>query len=79
MPNAKVLMGSNRLKQTMRALKDQWLITEATWSDVVRRKFEDRYLGPLDPAVDAAVNGMQKMAEVLDQVRRDCSDRSESL
>ena len=79
MPNAKVLMGSNRLKQTMRALKDQWLITEATWSDVVRRKFEDRYLGPLDPAVDAAVNGMQKMAEVLDKVRRDCSDRSETL
>ncbi len=79
MPNAKVLMGGNRLKQTMRALKDQWLITEATWSDAVRRKFEDRYLGPLDPAVDAAVNGMQKMAEVLDQVRRDCSDRSETL
>jgi hypothetical protein len=79
MPNAKVLMGSNRLKQTMRALKDQWLITEATWSDAVRRKFEDRYLGPLDPAVDVAVNGMQKMAEVLDQVRRDCSDRSETL
>jgi len=79
MPNAKVLMGGNRLKQTMRALKDQWLLTEATWSDAVRRKFEDRYLGPLDPAVDAAVNGMQKMAEVLDQVRRDCSDRSETL
>jgi hypothetical protein len=79
MPNAKVLMGGNRLKQTMRALKDQWLITEATWSDAVRRKFEDRYLGPLDPAVDAAVNGMQKMAEVLDHVRRDCSDRSETL
>jgi len=79
MPNAKVLMGGNRLKQTMRALKDQWLITEATWSDAVRRKFEDRYLAPLDPAVDAAVNGMQKMAEVLDQVRRDCSDRSETL
>ena len=34
---------------------------------------------PLDPAVDAAVIGMQKIAEVLDQVRRDCSDRSESL
>jgi hypothetical protein len=25
------------------------------------------------------VNGMQKMAEVLDQVHRDCSDRSEAL
>jgi hypothetical protein len=79
MPNAKVLMGSNRLKETMRALKDQWLTTEATWTDSVRRKFEDRYLTPLDPAVDAAVTGMQELAEVLDEVRRDCSDRSETL
>ncbi len=79
MPNAKVMAGSNRLKQTLRALKDQWLLTEETWGDQVRRNFEDRYLGPLDPAVDAAINGMTKVAEVLDQVRRDCSDRSESL
>jgi hypothetical protein len=71
-------MGSNRLEQTMRALKDQWLITEATWNDTVRRKFEERYLDPLDPAVDAAVGGMQKLADVLDHVRRDCSDRSEA-
>ena len=79
MPNAKVMAGSNRLKQTLRALKDQWLVTEETWGDQVRRSFEERYLGPLDPAVDAAINGMQKVAEILDQVRRDCSDRSESL
>jgi len=31
--------------------------------------FEERYLAPLEPAVDAAINGMQKFAEVLDQVR----------
>jgi hypothetical protein len=79
MPNAKVLAGSNRLKQGLRALKDQWLITEATWSDTVRTRFEERHLAPLDPAVDAAIGGMQKIAEVLDQVRRDCSDRSENL
>ncbi len=58
-------------------LRDQWLVTEATWSDSVRQRFEERYLAPIESAVDAAVNGMQKMAEVLDQVRRDCSDRSE--
>lgn len=77
MRNAKVMAGANRLKQCLRALRDQWLVTEATWSDSVRRKFEDRYLAPLDPAADAAINGMAKLAEVLDQLRRDCSDRSE--
>ena len=79
MPNARVMAGSTRLNQTVRALKDQWLVTEATWGDSVRQRFEDRYLAPLEPAVDSAINGMQKIAEVLDQVRRDCSDRSESL
>ena len=77
MANAKVLAGSTRLKQTIRVLNDQWLITEATWGDSVRRGFEERHLAPLSPAVDAAVVGLQKLAEVLDQVRRDCSDRSE--
>jgi hypothetical protein len=79
MPNARVMAGSTRLKQTVRALRDQWLVTEETWGDSVRRRFEERYLAPLEPAVDSAINGMQKIAEVLDQVRRDCSDRSESL
>ncbi len=79
MPNARVMAGSSRLQQTERILKEHWLITEATWSDAVRRRFEDRYLAPLAPAIDAAVIGMQKLAEVLDRVRRDCSDRSESL
>jgi len=77
-PNAKVLAGSTRLSQTIRVLRDQWLITEATWHDSVRRRFEERYLAPLETAVDSATNGMTKIAEVLDQVRRDCSDRSET-
>jgi hypothetical protein len=71
------MAGSGRLQQAARALRDRWLITEATWSDVVRRRFEERHLAPLEPAVDAAVIGMQRLADVLDQVRRDCSDRSE--
>ncbi len=79
MPNARVMAGSTRLNQTVRALKDQWLVTEETWGDSVRQRFEDRYLAPLEPAVDSAINGMMKLAEVIDQVRRDCSDRSESL
>ncbi len=79
MANAKVLAGSTRLGQTIRVIRDQWLVTESTWSDSVRQRFEERYLAPLDPAVDSAINGLQKIAEVLDHVRRDCSDRSEVL
>jgi hypothetical protein len=79
MPNARVLAGATRLKQTTRVLRDLWLSTEAGWGDVVRQRFEERYLAPIDPAVDSAINGLQVMAEILDRVRRDCSDRSEIL
>ena len=79
MANAKVLAGATRLKQTTRALRDQWLVTEETWGDAVRQRFEERYLAPLEPAVESAINGLQAMAEVLERVRRDCSDRSEQF
>jgi hypothetical protein len=79
MPNSRVVAGANRLGQTIRLLRDQWLITEETWSDSVRERFGERYLAPLDPAVDSAVAGLQALAEVLHNVRRDCSDRSEAL
>jgi hypothetical protein len=78
MPDAKVLAGSTRVSQSIRVLRDHWLITEATWHDSVRRRFEDRYLAPLETAVDSAANGMKKLADVIEQVRRDCSDRSET-
>jgi hypothetical protein len=79
MPNAKLVAGSNRVRQNMRVLRDHWLITEAGWNDAVRQRFEERYLAPLDPAAEVAIQGMLKLAEVLDRVRRDCSDRSDAL
>ena len=79
MANANVVAGSNRLKHALQALQEHWQVTEATWNDSVRRRFEERHLLPLDSAVDAALIGMQKLADLLDKVRRDCSDRSEML
>ena len=78
MANPRVMAGMNRLKHANRSLADQWFQTEPTWNDSVRRRFEERYVLPLDPAATAALIGMLKLAEVLDQIRRDCTDRSES-
>ena len=79
MANANVIAGSQRLKHAMRALQEHWRTVEPTWNDAARRRFEERYLSPLDPAADAALIGMQKLADVLDRVRRDLTDRSETL
>ncbi len=77
MPNPRVVAGSTQLDQSLRALRERWLVTETTWGDEVRTRFEERFLAPLEPAADSALAGMHKMAEVLDQLRRDCSDRRE--
>jgi hypothetical protein len=78
MANANVIAGSSRLKHAIRALQEHWRGVDPTWNDAVRQRFEDRYLAPLDPAADAALYGMQKLSEVLDKVRRDLTDRSET-
>jgi hypothetical protein len=77
MASTNVVEGAARLKAAMKSLQEHWLATEATWSDSVRQRFEERYILPMDPAAEAAINGMRKLAEVLEKVRRDCSDRSE--
>jgi hypothetical protein len=76
MANANVATGANRLKHASKVLKDCWLTTDPTWNDAVRQRFEERYVQPIDSAVDAAVIGLGKLSEVLDQLRRDLSDRS---
>ncbi|GAC1474819.1 MAG: hypothetical protein NVSMB9_25910 [Isosphaeraceae bacterium] len=78
MPNANVVAGANRLRHAIKTLQEQWLSIEPSWNDSVRRQFEQRHLQPLDPAVDVALVGIQKLSEVLEKIRRDCSDRSES-
>lgn len=77
MPNPNVMAGASRIRHALKALQEHWMTTQETWNDSARARFEDRHLKPLDPATDAALIGMQKFAEVIDRVRRDCSDRSE--
>jgi hypothetical protein len=79
MASANVVAGAQRLKLALRNLQDQWRALDPEWNDAVRRRFEERYLLPLDPAADAAVIGAQKLVEVLTRVRRDLTDRSETL
>ena len=76
MANANVLAGSTRLKHSLRSLQEHWLAVEGTWGDASRRHFEERHLKPLDSATDAAVNAMQKFAEVLGRVHAELSARS---
>lgn len=78
MPSPNVVAGAARLKHAFQALRDRWREVEPTWDDAARRRFEDRYIAPIGPGVDAALVAIQKIGEVLDRARRDGADPDRS-
>lgn len=65
--------GSARLKFAMKTLREQWDVTREQWADNVARDFEKNHLEPVDHQVETALRGMDKLAEVLQKVRQECS------
>ena len=65
--------GSARLKHALKNLREHWDITREKWHDSVARDFEKNHLIPLDQQVNNALRGMDKISEVLQKVRHDCS------
>lgn len=63
-----------RLQASLRDLKAQWEVARASWQDATSQAFEDRYVEELEQAVRTAMPAMEKMAEALARVRRDCGD-----
>ena len=65
--------GSMRLREALRTLRVKWDASEADWNDGVRREFEERYLEPLEPRVQATLNSMVNLMQVLAKAQQDCS------
>ena len=65
--------GSARLQHAIKTLREQWEATREQWSDSVSRDFEKNHLVPLEQQVNSALRGMDKISEVLNKVRHDCS------
>ena len=65
--------GSARLKHAMKTLLERWDATRDQWDDKVARDFEKNHLLPLEQQVEHALRGMDKLGEILNKVRSDCS------
>lgn len=65
--------GANRLTYTWKTLRAAWDEVAATWKDQVARDFEAQYLAPLEDRVHATARAMDKLAEVLERAKRECS------
>jgi uncharacterized protein YukE len=63
-----------RLQASLRDLKAQWEVAQGSWQDATAETFRDRYIEELEQAVRTAMPAMEKMAETLVRVRRECGD-----
>ena len=68
-----MIQHSGRLQHALRDLREKWDITREAWDDQVARDFEKNHLIPLDQQVNNALRGMDKITEVLQKLRHDCS------
>ena len=60
------------LMQSMKNLKLQWEHTSTYWRDVKRVQFEEKYLEHLPHDVARASVVIKEIAELLNEIRKDC-------
>ena len=63
-----------RLTDSYDSLRAAWADRAASWDDSASRRFEKERLEPLDPIMRRAIHAMQRLAEVLAQAERECSE-----
>ena len=65
--------GSTKLKSSFKKLKQIFEETESEWNDSTRKQFEEDVLSLLKDQVMNALQGIDKLAEVIDRAERDCN------
>ena len=69
--------GSIRLNRATKLLRDQWDQTSEHWDDANQRDFDQNHLQPLSPQLTLMRAAIHRLAEVLQQAERECSDETE--
>jgi len=65
--------GSARMAFAMKELRERWDEVSTLWSDVVAQEFEKNHLIPLEHTSTTAARGMDRIAEVLQRCKRECT------
>lgn len=65
-----------RTQGSLRDLLQKWNEARETWDDAAAQAFGTTYLETLEQAVRSALPAMEKMAELLHRMQRECEDPS---
>lgn len=67
------LSGSRaRLQALTKDLVGRWDLAKDSWRDARAREFEERYITELTSSVNRALNQIENLERVLNQIRQDC-------
>jgi len=67
--------GLGKLMKAAKRLKEQWELTKPHWRDQNAADFEQTHLQPLIPQLTLTTAAVNRLAEILTEVERDCTDR----
>jgi hypothetical protein len=65
--------GRYQLYSCLETLRLHWEDVRPRWDDAVRQNFEEQYWDQVEPRVNAALAAMDRLTQVLGQLRRECS------
>ena len=66
--------GSGKLNLALKALRQRWGETQAQWSDPVSQAFDENHYQPLEGQLLATLRALDRLAQILDQARKECGD-----
>lgn len=64
--------GRSQLFSSMKTCNEHWEETKRYWHDPVCQDFEETWLVPLAEEVEATLRAIDRLANVLEAMRRDC-------
>jgi len=64
--------GRYQLTNAFKSLKAEWEGTDSVWRDVVRKDFEQAHWDPLAVRLSALLTAMDRLDQVMANVKSDC-------
>jgi hypothetical protein len=74
-----VASGRGKLYGALKLARIRWDTIEEGWRDPVRHDFEEQVWLPLDEQAAAALRGIDRLEQVLIQMRHDCEGAASVL
>jgi hypothetical protein len=68
-----------QLHSSLKTARLRWEDTCQQWNDGVRRDFENEFWNHVEPAVQAAVAALDRLAVTINQLRQDCRGSGPSI